>query len=391
MQGSSRRGEISAMTGIDVIDPLTLRIHLSAPNAPFLSQLTDRAGMIISPKAGRAEGRDFALHPVCAGPFSFVERVAEDHITLARFPGYWDARDIHFARVIYQPVVNSSVRLADLQAGTIDLSENIVPSDVAAVKADPKLRLTLSEALGYVAIGINIANGPRAKTPIGQNALVRQALSLAIDRKALVQVVYDGMFTPIAQAVPDDSPFYARSVPAPARDLPRARALLKEAGVTLPVRLDLIVTNSPDAQQTGEVIQSMAAEAGFDIHLHTLEFASAITAATAGNYQAFLNGWSGRSDADGNLWNFVHSGAPLNDTGYSNPSVDRWLEQARESTDIPTRLGYYTKIAQQLNVDLPHIYLYAPMNIVAMTRRLRGFRAVPDGMIRLQGLRMDPK
>ena len=69
-----------------------MRVVLKTPSGAFLSQLTDRAGMIVSPKAATQEGKDFALHPVCAGPFSFVERVPQDHITLERFPQYWDAR-----------------------------------------------------------------------------------------------------------------------------------------------------------------------------------------------------------------------------------------------------------------------------------------------------------
>ena len=128
--------------------------------------------------------------------------MAQDHVTLDRFPGYWDNKDIHFDRVIYQILVDSSVRLANLKAGTIDLSENIVPTDAAAVKADPKLRLVISDSLGYFGITINLDNGPQAKNPYGQNALVRQAFDLAIDRQALVDVVYNGMFTPTVQAVP---------------------------------------------------------------------------------------------------------------------------------------------------------------------------------------------
>ena len=112
---------------------------------------------------------------MCAGPFSFVERVPQDHVTLERFPQYWDSKDIHFDRVIYQVIVDSSVRLANLKAGAIDLAEYIVPTDVAAVKADPKLRLVVSDALGYVGITNNLANGPRADNPYGQDALVRQA------------------------------------------------------------------------------------------------------------------------------------------------------------------------------------------------------------------------
>ena len=189
MAGSARRSEISAMDHVDVVDPLTVRIVLKAPSAPFLSQLTDRAGMVVSPTAAQAEGKDFGLHPVCAGPMKFVERVAQDHVTLERFADYWNKDAIHFDRVIYQPIPDSSVRLANLQAGSVDLVEFIVPTDTDAVKRDGKLRLVTYDGLGYQGITFNTANGPQAQTPIGQSALVRQAFSLAIDRDALMPLI----------------------------------------------------------------------------------------------------------------------------------------------------------------------------------------------------------
>src|SRR5246127_3084846 len=164
MQASGRKGEILAMDHAEVIDPTTIRIILKTPSSPFVAQLTDRAGMMVSPKAAEAEGKDFALHPVCAGPFSFTERVPQDRIVLDRFPQYWNAPSIHFARVVYQPIVNSATRLANLQAGAIALSENITPRDVEAVKKNPKLKLAVSDSLGYQSININVGNGPRSKS-----------------------------------------------------------------------------------------------------------------------------------------------------------------------------------------------------------------------------------
>ena len=215
MQGSYRKSEIALIDHIDIIDPATVRIGLKAPSGAFLSQLTDRSGMILAPKAAAQAGKDFGLHPVCTGPFKFVERVPQDHVTLERFAGYWDDKDIHFDRVVYQVLVDSSVRLANLKAGTVDLSENIAPTDAAAVKADPKLRLVVSDSLGYFGITNNLDNGPQAKNPYGQNALVRQAFDLAIDRQALVNVVYNGMFAPTVQAVPASSPFYDAALKVP--------------------------------------------------------------------------------------------------------------------------------------------------------------------------------
>jgi peptide/nickel transport system substrate-binding protein len=390
MPGSSRRGEIISMDHVEVIDPTTVRIVLKNPSAPFLSQLTDRAGMIVSPKAAAAAGKDFALHPVCAGPFSFTERVAQDRIVLDRFEKYWNAPAIHFGRVIYQPIVNSATRLANLQAGAVDLAEYIVPSDVDAVKHDPKLQLFLSDALGYWDIDINVGHGARASSPIGQDVRVRQALSLAIDRTALIQVVYNGMYTPIGQGVAPSSPFYAPDVPAPAHDVEKARALLKATGLKLPVPVDLMLANNSDVQQVGEVIQAMAAEVGFDIKLNTMEFASTLAVADRGDFQAYLSGWSGRTDPDGNLWSFLHSNEPNNYPGYASRAMDDDLEQGRLVSDLAERQKIYADIARRTATDLPVIYLYVPRNIAAMSTKLTGFVPVPDGLIRLQGLSLRP-
>ena len=126
MQGSFRKSEISSIDHVEVVDPATVRIVLKTPSGAFLAQLTDRSGMILPPKATEAAGKDFAAHPVCSGPFKFVERVPQDHVTLERFPDYWDAKNIHFDKVVYQVLVDSSVRLANLKAGTVDLAEYVV-------------------------------------------------------------------------------------------------------------------------------------------------------------------------------------------------------------------------------------------------------------------------
>jgi len=388
MPGSFRRSEISDIDHVEVADPLTVRVVLKSPSGAFLAQLTDRAGMIVAPKAAEQEGRNFALHPVCAGPFSFVERVPEDHITLQRFPQYWDAKDIHFDKVIYRIIVDSSARLANLQAGAVDLVEYILPTDAAAVKSNPKLRLVVSDSLGYFGITNNLANGPRADNPYGKSALVRQAFSLAIDRAALVQVVYNGMYAPTMQAVPASSPFYDPSLKVPPRDVAKAKALLAQAGVKTPVPLELMVPNNPDTMQAAEVIQSMASEAGFDVHIRATEFAASLSLSEQGDYQAYAIGWSGRADIDGNVYSFLHSKQAENVSGYANPTVDKLLAEARGLTDVAQRKALYAQMWNQESQDLPITYLWIPRNIVGMTAKLHGFRPVPDGMIRLQGLEM---
>jgi peptide/nickel transport system substrate-binding protein len=388
IKGSMRRGEVSSIDSIDVLDPLTVRLNLKVPAAQLLAQLTDRAGIMISPKAAEAAGDKFGLHPVCAGPFSFDSRVAQDRIVLKRFPGYWDAKSIHFDEVVYLPNPNSSVRLANLQAGALDIVEYILPTDVAAVQKDPKLKTAIDDSLAYTGITFNTDNGPAAKTTAGQNALVRQAFELGIDRTALIQVVYNGMYTPVIQANPPSSPYYVQDLQPPARDVAKAKALLKQAGVPMPVPVTLTITNGSDIQQAGEVIQSMLSEAGFDVKIKAMEFASSLQAAYAGDFQAYLIGWSGRSDPDGNMWQMLHTGGTFNYGHYSNADVDKALDDARTVAGVDQRRAFYAKVWDQERKDLPLAYLWSGKNIVGMKKSLTGFVQVPDGLIRLQGMQM---
>jgi peptide/nickel transport system substrate-binding protein len=387
-KGSMRRGEVSSIETIEVVDPLTVLLSLRAPSSPLLAQLTDRAGIMISPKAAEAAGDKFGLHPVCAGPFEFESRVAQDKIVLKRFPGYWDKDAIHFDEVIYQPNVNATARLANLQAGALDLVEYILPTDVEAVKRDPKLRIATNGSLAYTGISINLANSPAANTILGQNKLVRQAFELSIDRDALVQVVFNGMNSATAQANPPSSPYFVESLKPPARDVAKAKALLAQAGVKTPVVVVMTITNETDIQQAGEVIQSMAREAGFDVKIRSMEFASSLQAAYAGDFEAYLIGWSGRADPDGNMWQMLHDTGTFNYGHYKNAEVDRALDDARTVASVEQRRTFYAKVWERERDDLPEIYLWSPANIVGLKASISSFRQVPDGLIRLQGMAM---
>jgi peptide/nickel transport system substrate-binding protein len=196
------------------------------------------------------------------------------------------------------------------------------------------------------------------------------------------------MYTAGVLPVAASSPFFDPAQKVPPRDLAKAKALLKQAGVTLPVKLELMTPNQPDVLQQAEVIQSMAAEAGFDIHIQAIEFASSLQASAHGDYEAYLIGWSGRVDVDGNTYQFLHSGQGNNASHYSNPTADKLLDQGRDMVDLAKRQAVYNQLWPVIRQDLPVTYLYNPRNIVGMSAKVQGFRAVPDGMIRVQGLEM---
>src|SRR5712692_1469036 len=183
MSGSFRKPELAAVDRVAVVDPLTFTIQLKTPFSPLIAQLTDRAGMMVSPKAAKEAGDRFGLHPVCAGPYKLVERVQQDRIVVEKFADYWDKSNVAIDRIIYLPIVDATVRLANLKSGALDLIERVLATDIKDVRADPRLKLSTALELGYQGIDINVGNGDRWKNPLGSNAKVRQALNHAIDRK----------------------------------------------------------------------------------------------------------------------------------------------------------------------------------------------------------------
>ncbi|MCB8823048.1 ABC transporter substrate-binding protein [Microvirga rosea] len=380
---SLRKSELGSVESVETVDDLTVAVKLSRPDATLLSQLSDRAGMIMSPKA--LASADFGQKPICSGPYRFVERVQNDRIVLERFKDYWDAKNYSFERVVFQPVPDTTVRLANLKAGNLDLLERLAPSDVAAVKADSSLTFAPVSGIGYQGLTINTNNGERSKTPLGQDKRVRQALEYAIDRDVINEVVGAGIFPPAGQPFPEASPYNDKKFAAKKRDVEKAKKLLKEAGVDR-VKFDLTFGTSTTTQQIAEIIQAMAAEAGFDISLRPTEFAAMQKEAQAGNFDVNVIGWSGRVDPDGNIHPFVTCKGGLNDGRYCNQELDRLLNEARITNDEAKRKELYDAAQTILQDEVPIIYTYYQPWPFVLAKKVQGFKPYPDGMIRLKGV-----
>jgi peptide/nickel transport system substrate-binding protein len=385
--GSFRKSELASVDHVEVVDPLTIKLVLKTPFAPLLSQLTDRSGMMVSPKAAKEAGDKFGLHPVCAGPYKFVERVQQDRMVFEKFADYWNKDNVFIDRVVFLPIVDATVRLANLKSGGLDLIERVLATDIKDVRADNRLVLSTAPELGYLGLTINVAND-KTKGALSQSEKVRQALDLSIDREALNQVVFNGEFTPGNQWVSPTHPYYQKAFPVRPRDIEKAKALLKEAGVTTPVSVDLMVTKGAENEAVSQVIQSMAAEAGFDLKIRVIEFATSFKQAQAGEFQIFQINWSGRIDPDGNSYVFLHTKAPQNDGGYSSPEADRLMEDGRLVADPAQRKAIYEKLTKLVLNDEPIIYLYHRKLLFAHTKKLEGYKQMPDGLVRVIGLKL---
>jgi peptide/nickel transport system substrate-binding protein len=394
MKGSGRRSELELVTAIEVVDPLTVRLRLKAPFSPILATLADRAGMPVSPAQAKKLGDKFGTAPVCVGPWTFVERVPQDRIVLEKSKHYFDPNQAKFDRIVFRIIADDNVRLANLRSGDIDMMHLVAPTDAASLKKEGRFEVSSVTGLHYLSITINLhnKNGKNTPpvdlgTPLANDPRVREALDLSIDREALNQVAWDGQYTPGCTPVSPVSPFYDKGRKCPTRDIAKAKKLLADAGLAGGYSFELTIINDPQQRRVGEIIQGMAKEAGFNISLRPAEFASALKDDDDGNLRAFVVGWSGRVDPDGNIHQFHTCGGSLNTTGACDEAIDGLLNKAREVSDQAQRAALYKEAIDKMVLERRNlIYLYHQNYIVAYPKNLKNYKAVPDGLIRLKGV-----
>ena len=383
--GSFRKSEIAEIQSVEVVNDLTVRFHLSQPLVPLLAALTDRAGMMVSPKAAKASGDKFGTQPVCAGPYKFVQRVAQGKIVLEKVADYWDQKSFAIDRVEFVPITDSSSRVASLRSGDLQMIERVSPTDLAEIRGDSKLKVTGIPELGYQMIPLNVANGPKSKA--FSDVRVRQALDLAIDRETLVKTVFGGEYIAGNQFISPANPYYDKKVPVAKRDLARARQLLKDAG-QVSFSFTLVVPPERDRQEASLILQAMWAEAGITANLQTQENVTMLQSGRKGDFEAYFTFWSGRPDPDGNVYTFATCKGAQNDQHYCNTDVDALLTKARQVAEPAERKKLYDQATEIMAKEVPRLILWHRRVFTGFSTRVSGFTPYPDGIIRLRGLKL---
>ncbi|HLW61074.1 MAG TPA: ABC transporter substrate-binding protein [bacterium] len=388
---SARRSEIGPIQQVTAVDPTTVQISLERPYSPLLYVLTDRAGMMVSPTAARKEGANFALHPVGAGPFRFVEKIPQDHITLERNPDYWEGGLPLLDRIVYRPIVDDNARVANLKSGDVDII-NVVPlpqiKQLAEEAKQPAARFRLLErgAFQWYGVWLNVTKPPF------DNKLLRQALNATINRNALASVVLQGAAYPAFSFFPNGTPAHDPAWKIPPRNLPLAREKLQAAGHPGGFAFTLLALPGQTDQELAQAIQSMAAEAGIEAKIQIIEFGAMLDTMAHLQHQAGQIGWSGRPDPDFDVFPFVtESGiGSFNYAGYVNPKVQELLDAARLLNDMGQRTRAYGEVTKILADDLPYLWTHFPKEYKLVSTRVHGFVQVPDGMMRFRTAWLSP-
>ncbi|HYO20228.1 MAG TPA: ABC transporter substrate-binding protein [Dermatophilaceae bacterium] len=391
MKGSGRKSELGPITGVEATDSKTVVIHLSKPFAPLTAALTDRAGMILSPTVAKALGEKFATAPVCVGPFKFAKRVPQNSIELVKDPNFYDAAKVHLASISYRIITGASIRAANLRSGDVQVADSLSAQDVPTLSKESSLTVLQSQSLGYQGVTFNVGNvdgvGEPAKAidrPEAKDPRIRQAFELAIDRAGLVKVIFNNLNTVACSPISPKSEFSSDAVQqCTPHDPAKAKALLKEAGVTTPFPIEIATSNNPDSLRLAQALQSMVKDGGFALKIKPVEYASLLDLQDAGDFSLLQLGWSGRIDPDANITNFVGTGGSQNVAGHNDPVVDGLLDQARQSQDLAERKSLYAQVVALLHKSDPLIYLYRQRNLTGVSNTLKGVQVFPDGVVRL--------
>jgi peptide/nickel transport system substrate-binding protein len=379
---SPRLSEISTVKDVVAVDSSHVRFDLKAPFAPLLLTLTDRAGMMLSPKAVQSLGDNLATTPTNAGsgPFMFKEWVKGDHLTIVRNPHYWQKDSNgqalpYLSSVTYRPITNGTVEFTNLQTGNIDVADGVDPNLVAQAKADPNLVYKQEASLSFGGFMLN------TKAPPFDNVNVRQAVAWGINRDEILNTVLKGVGVLAQGPLSPGSWAYDSNFAPFSYDVNKAKAALQQAGVSNVTFTLLIASGSPLNTQEAQFIQSELQPIGITVNIKPEVFATLLDDTAAHNFQAALVGWSGRPDPDGNTYAWFHTGGGLNDMQYSNPQVDSLLDDARANNDQTKRAQDYIQAQQLIVNDAPYIFINHGVSVQATSKKVQNFLLLPTGIM----------
>ena len=368
----------AAVEEVRAPEPLTVEIQLSRPTPNLLANIGAFKGMAIVPSEF---DEAMASSPVGTGPFRFESFQQGQSIELSANPDYWGEGPF-LDGVEFRFISEPTVALTNLQGGQVHWTDNIPPQQVATLGQTDGIVVGQVPSTDYYYFAANQAREPF------DDPRVRRAMAFAFDREAVTEAAQFGAATPNQTAIPESSIFASDYAPY-SYDPERARQLLDEAGVDQ-LTVDMMVTDEfPETIQAAQVMASQMAEAGINLEIRTLDFATWLDEQAQGNFDAFMLSWIGNIDPDDYYYAQHHSTGGFNFQGYSNPEVDRLLDAARIETEQEARRDLYHQAVELIVDDASYVYLYNPDVVQAWTEAVQGYEARADSAIRFGDVRLE--
>jgi len=375
-----------SVTSTDVVDEYTVKFTLSAPYAPFLSNLAYPTGLIVSPEAVKAGGKDFGRSPVGTGPFKFVEWKSNERVVVDKYEDYW-GDPAGLQAVVFRPITDPNTRVAEMLAGGIDMMVEVPPTSMSEFEDDAYKVVEKAGPHVWFLI-LNAKEGAFA------DKKVRQAANYAINKSAIVNDVLEGTATVAAGPTPPAFAWaYNESLEPYPYDPEKAKALLKEAGAE-GAKLTFFVTEGGsgmlDPIPMGTAIQADLEAVGFDVEIQTYEwntFLGEVNPGLEGKADMAEMAWM-TNDPDTLPYLALRTEAwpdkgGFNSGYYSNPEVDKLLDAARTETDQAKRAELYQQMQSIVHDDAPWVFVANWKQNAVTTDRVENFELQPSFLLEL--------
>lgn len=382
---ASPRANLFAMIKeVKIVDEHTVQLITAYPYAPLLSNLAHYSAGIISPKSIESKA-NIGQNPVGTGPFKLKEWKPGQEIVLEKNPDYWGKKPT-INTVTFKVVPEDSTRIAMVETGEANIADPVPVTEVDRLENSDKMKLLRTTALGNDYIGFNLQKKPF------DNPKVRQAISYAIDTKAILKGVYNDVGK-LANAPMGPSVFgYSDKIKGYSYDPEKAKKLLAEAGYPNGFKTTIWTNDNKERVNVAEVVQSQLKGIGIDVQTKVVEWGAYLDATAKGQQDMYILGWSNMTgDADYNqyfLFDSEAAGNPGNRSFYKNPEVDQLISQGRQETDPEKRKKIYED-AQKIEMkDAPMVFVRNSEFLTAVGNNVKGFWVHPSGLYMLDDVTM---
>ncbi|MBX7244102.1 MAG: ABC transporter substrate-binding protein [Candidatus Sumerlaeaceae bacterium] len=378
---------------LEVVDEQTFRFHMKRPFSVWPEMMADAWTGFVSPAQVQKMGSDdYKSHPVGTGAFKFVKRERDQYIILERNPNYWRPDWIKFEELVFKVVPEPTTRLFLLEQGLIDITD-ISWAHVDAAKQGKGIIVDTVPLLAIRYVGLN-----NMKPPF-DDVRVRRAANYAINREAICKYAFRDNIMPAYGPLPAALPMYNKNIEKYVYNPDKAKALLREAGHTKPVKVVLWATDSSDDKTLAEVVREDLRAAGFD--LEVLQFDRTVYWSKFDPYQTndgqwfptregcfdmFIGGWVGGESAHGFLDPLFRSSSSSNSAFYKNPEVDRLVEAYQAISDEAEQQKIYDKLQEVIVSDAPWIFTYSNKVIKGINKRVANYQAHPADEFEYDGV-----